>query len=148
MKHMGKVRVGIRARIISLMIVVNVMICLVMGVLLLKRVKINYIKQGTREAITTSRLISQMIDVEDIKEIITSKEMNDAYQNVKKVMQKATDNSKAEYIYLVGKVENELVYIVDTSVEDDRYAPVEKEYYEEINQVLSGKTYQSDAMRA
>lgn len=142
MEQKNKVKIGIRGKILIPTIIVNLLICITMGIAVYRNVRGKYIAQGAKEALSVAQLTESMIDSSALSDFIATSEYGDNYNKVFAVLDNAERNTGLKYVYIVSRVDGSLKYVMDSSDPDIReFTDIEAAYEEDWIKVLGGEAF-------
>ena len=135
-----KVKFSLKYKIVIPVIIMNIVICLFMGLSIYKKVEQSYISMGSGEALSLAKLAASITDADLESSLQPGDENNVPYNMVKKSLNTIKNGTDIEYIYTVGMLNDKLCYIVDADENDpaaigDEYP---SQYTNEVKAALAG----------
>ncbi len=147
MKKKKKFRFGIRSKILLPVIIIDIIICLAMGITTANKVKKEFISMGSADASSLASMTTTMISFDGFEELKAGDESTDIYKNIHSQLIKLKQNKYISYIYTIGKINDKYCYIVETDEDSKIGNEVESEDTTELDNAWSGKDTQIDEIQ-
>ena len=139
-----KRKLGIRMKLVIPVVIINIIMCSIMGVTIYLRTKGKVIELAGNTALTVAEEIGKMLDVESVEQLMGSDELDDNYSKMVQIMKESEENPNIAYAYVLGVKEDKVYYLATSTygerneLETDWQADVKKclksgpFYYDEI----------------
>lgn len=137
-----KWRIGLRAKLIIPIIIINIVSFLLMGVVIYRNVRSELVETGRKSALSVARHLRSLVDVDILENVADTLERNGDYWTIFRTLKNAEDTCDISSAYIVGKVGDEYRYLVDTTDTDaTAFEVVWDEYLEDTVKAFENEEY-------
>ena len=138
-----KARFSIRNKILFASVIINIVICLAMGIFIYNYVKDSYIQSASDDTLALAQVAALQIKGDQLVILNKGDDGNSMDLVIMKILQDYVDNADIHTIYTVGRRDDKLVYLTDLDPDTLLCEEVEPEYVEEYSKAISSEGYVS-----
>lgn len=111
-------KLGFSKQLFIQLTVVLILTTILMAVVLSNKVDKMLLKKTQATVSSTATYAANMIDANHMRDIVASGEESEYWDEIYDQVSFFRDNGDIEYIYIVARIDGELVYVLDTDLED------------------------------